>query len=335
LKLLPTTEVPERGNVLTEYGLILGLVVLLSIAGLQVTGGSVSSLLGGFNRNESSVSRLVSLKFGDGNTATAGQSITNGPVSLNGAGYYTFEIDPATGLPSLKLTDGNTGAVSNATSVDGQQWNVLGQFHLADSLDKLAAAETNPATAAYLKKLANISYYLGAAEGEADGIPGLELGDNYGKLHAAQDIVYYQSQLTQLINNPPAGMDRATLTQATALTADVYNIAQGYNAVLTPMLKSGTPQDFIFPWVADGLGLGQPGAALNVPLADVTYFPPDSSSSTANVTIEQVFTVSQIQGLAQNILSGYQVSTEPVRATMTGATQLNQASTGAAPTAAP
>jgi Flp pilus assembly pilin Flp len=335
LRVLSRTEVPASGNVLTEYGLILGLVVLLGVAGLQVTGGSVSSLLGGFDRNESSVSRLVSLKFGNSNTATAGQSITSGPVTLNGAGYYTFEIDPATGLPTLKLTDSNTGAVSNATSVDGKQWNILGQFHLADSLDKLAAAETDPATSAYLKQLADISYYLAAAEGEADGIPGLELGDNYGKLQAAQDIIQYQSQLTQLISNPPAGMDRATLTQAMALTADVYNIAQGYNVAMSPLLKSGAPQDFVYTWTNTGLGNGQPGAAMGATAADVTYWPPDHASSVGNMTIEQVFTIQQIQGLAQDILSGHQVSTEPVRATMTDATLLEQASTGAAPTVAP
>jgi Flp pilus assembly pilin Flp len=314
-----------RGNALTEYGLILGLVVLLGAAGLQVTGGSVSSLLGGFDQNETTIAKMMSLNFGSGNTASSSSGNPSGSVSLSGSGYYTFVTDPTTGMPTLMMTDSNSGAVSNATSVDGNQWNILGGMRLAGSLEQLASAQTDPGVSQYLQQLATLGYYLAGAEGELDGVPGLERDDDeYGNLDAFRDIEKYMSEMKSLMTNPPEGMSPETYQQTMPLAADAYNIAQAYYQHLKPVVAKNPDQNFSLPSNDRGFGEGRPNQVLDTPVSEITY---QAGVSASGGSFSEVMSLHELKKTSTQILEDNKVTSEPVVSTLKDATQLDQAST--------
>jgi hypothetical protein len=231
------------------------------------------------------------------------------------------------------MTDSGSGAVSNATSVDGQQWNVLGGMRLAGSLEQMASSQTDPAVSQYLQKMATLSYYLGGAEGELDGVPGLELDDNYGNLDAYLDIEKYKGQLNALLSNPPAGMSQQTYREAMPLAADAYNIAQAYYQHLEPVVAKHPDQNFYLPQYENlDFGTGKVSEALTSPTSEFTYqptFPPSGES------FAQVMSLQELKTASTQMLKDNKVTSDPVVSTLTDATQLDQTSMSGSGTTVP
>jgi hypothetical protein len=253
-------------------------------------------------------------------------------VSLQGAGYYNLTINPRNGRPELHLTDSGSGSITNATSIDGSQWNILGQFHLADSLMALADKQTNPVNAEYIRSLAYQSYYMGGAEGEIDAVKGFEIvnggGDAYGKLNGYADIQRLQAEMQDKLGDPPSTLDKQTLQQVFALSSDVYNIGQSYVTAIAPYAAQSTygfkmPSD-----IQKGAENGTPGQALTTSASSIAQCGPDECGTPQNLggpTIEQMLSISQLQTLSNSLLSSNNVdATQQVKATLTDATTLNK-----------
>jgi hypothetical protein len=315
---------PTQGNVLTEYGLILGLIALVGVAAVKTHGLSVSELLGGFDKSKQPVSHMAELNF----QLTSGKQQTQNPVAkgavpLKGPGYYTVAINPHTGQPILQLTDNNSNAVTNATSIDGSQWNSLGQFRLANSLEDLAAAEQDPAARNYLNKLAKYSYYLGLAEGELDNVPNLQLPDNYWHIDALKDVISLKAEIQKLMNNPPSTISQESLTQALPLATDVYNIAQSYSNKLSQYANQRNI-DF-YPATTPGIADGEPGNMLTstAPMT-CTKIPAQEHGMTA----AEVMSYQDLKAVAASVLSDNHVESTNVESTLTDATAVDNLAGG-------
>lgn len=325
-----TGKSSEAGNTLTEYGLAIALIALLGFTGLKVLGGSVSETLGSVKQNEAPLMRMASLDFGGTGTAPS-MTVAQGNVPLTGKGYYTLAIDPATGIPSLKATDGGGSTATNATSIEGDQWNTLGGFHIADSLEELAKAQTDPAAQDYLMQMAKTAYYLGAAEGELDGVQGFEFPDDYTNLHAYRDVLKFQSELKSLMSKPPAGIDPALLREAMPLAVDVYNIAQTYSNSLAPIVSQYPNQNFGTNALGanHNFGSGTPGSMLEA--ADKLVAELDTRADLNNkLSYTQIMSFTQLKNTAQQLLAANNLDSEPVKATFTDAEMIE----GAAATSA-
>lgn len=314
------TDASSPGNTLTEYGLALGLVALLGIGAMQVLGTSTSGTLGGVKNNEDSLLKMANLDF----TGDQAPSLYNGNVEIKGNGYLVLTPDPNTGLPVLMMTDSNTGSVKNATSIEGAMWNTLGGVKLGDSLMALAQEQADPAVASHLKLMAEKTYYLGAVEGELDGVQNLERVDSYGNIHALKDLMRLQSELKTLMENPPAGMTPETIMASMPLAADAYNIAQTYHERLSQYLTGNPDDNFSMPSnIESGFGAGRPGLAL----ANSTLAVPQSLSSLGidpnmQQNIENVFDIPTLKSVANQVLNDNQVSSAPVEATFNDAQQI-------------
>ncbi len=320
------------GNTLTEYSLAAGLVAVLSIVGVKALGLSTSGLLEKPAQNPT-LAKLSNLDFSGGaNPAEFSQNVhqAQGPVALKGSGYYGISLDPQTGMPVLGMTDATTGSVTNATSLEGNQWNSLGQFRLADTLEQLAKNEKDPASAAYLTKLSEISYYLGGAEGELDQVPGLNLVDGYTHSDAARDIDTYRQQLQTLMANPPAGMSPETLAKAIPLAADVYNIAQSYHHALQSLPP--TPEGMSFRFTSGNrVGEGSPGLLLQAAELQQELFY-KSADQTVPKTITESMSISYLKETATQLLSDNKVESALVEATFTDAQHLEKIPTASSTT---
>lgn len=304
-----------------EYGMIIGLFGILTMGALQLLGNSVIDSLGGVKRSEVPIMRLASLDFGQPVSATVAGGAA-GSVPLKGGGYYQVVIDPVTGQPILQLTDSNTGSVTNATSIEGAQWNSLGHFRLAMTLESLAKEQTNPAYASYLDKLANKAYYLGVAEGELDKIPGLNLADMYSRVDAFRDLGRLQGELQALFASPPAGISPAVMQEAAPLVADVHNIAQTYINALDMM--GGPNTDFVLTGEDYHAGTGMPGLVLaNLDKIELLELDPRYHGMLAEETIP----LADVKKISQRLLSDNHVDSPLVEATLTNATNLDQQAT--------
>ncbi len=238
----------SHGNTATEYAIVIGLVGVLGIAALTGLGDSVykvflntSSQLGGLNAD-------------GGNTtdrAASDEPLNDGPVQLTGPGHAILTTDPATGEPRVAMNQ--NGGNSNATSVDGNQWNSLGGMRLANALEELAAQQTDPTAAAWMQEMAKLAYYQAGAESMLEGQmitpldPGLVdsrmNGQAYTAANAVTDLKTYQAQLKNMMQNPPAGISQADRVKALAFASDAHNIAQDmvttHAAKLDPNISPG------------------------------------------------------------------------------------------------
>lgn len=321
-------KIASTGNTLTEYGFLIGLVAIASVAGLKFLGGSTSDALGSVNDNKHGLMNMMHMNFQESSA-----SIPQGSVSLKGSGYYTQIVNPETGELEFKLTDGINGVATNTTSLDGSQWNILGQFRLADTLLQLAEKEKDPANKNFIMQLAEKSYYMGAAEGEIDGIGHFQFKDlsgdenAYGKVNGYNDIRRLQGDIRSLLNNPPDSLNKETLQQVNALSLDVYNIAQTYVNVLKPLVENPDRKYDFYTTKDDGNDT--PGLGLTLTSKDIVMCPhmgcgnPQSNGP----TVEKTFQLSEIKTLSAQVLADQKVASEPVKVTWKDATQMEQKAT--------
>jgi hypothetical protein len=153
-------------------------------------------------------------------------------LNLKGTGFYAIVPNPITGKPELKLVDANSEA-TNLTSVDGDQFNVLGTLRIARELSKLAEQQTDPALQDYYGRMAKLAYYMGAAEGELDDVSGLSIyvkvtNYQYTNGDALQEVVDRHRELANLMQNPPPNFDLQHFNQVMPLAAEVFNIGETY-----------------------------------------------------------------------------------------------------------
>lgn len=231
----------------TEYALFAGLLAVTAIAGLNVLGGSVSSLLSASDTRLSAPNTLSVLapipSAQVGKPAGNSENPDSGsPLPYKGSGYYAVLTDSATGMPKLQLTDGTAGGVKNVSSVDGNQLNALGSLLLARKLDEMASQQTDPEIKDYYGQMAKLAYYMGAAEGELDDVAGLHLitvidGRKYSNGDALRDLNQYHAQLDTLMQNPPPGINPQEFGVVMPMAVEVFNIGHNYVNQLSDFIK--------------------------------------------------------------------------------------------------
>jgi Flp pilus assembly pilin Flp len=313
----------ERGVTVAEYAVLLGLVLVLSIGGLKLLGGSISSLLG--NASQKSAEQGTIKLLGP----TAQSAFASGPtLGLKGSGYYAVKINPATGQPELTLIDGASATSSNVSSIDGSRMNTLGTVMLAKSLEELAAQETNPKLSDYYRQMAKASYYLAGAEGELDQIPGLEFNvegskdATYTKGDALADIVRYSSQLQGLMNNPPAELSSSDFNKAMPLALNAYNIAHQYQNAFNQFIeKDGkVKQNFVVPQLCvEGSGVcntgnGIPGSSLQYASQAISGV--SDASNMIKQPYEHFVSYDELRATADGVLAANKVDSLPVVSTI-------------------
>lgn len=218
------------GNTATEYAIVIGLVGVLGVAALTGLGDSVYKV---FLNTSSQMNGLTATSGGAIDRAVSDEPLNDGPVQLSGAGHAVISIDPATGEPRVSLNQ--NGENSNATSVEGSEWNATGGMMLANALEELAAKQTDPAAAAWMQEMAKLAYYQAGAESMLEGqmitpfeqnlLDSRMNGETYTAANAVTDLKTYQAQLKNLMQNPPAGISQGDFTQALAFASDAHNIA--------------------------------------------------------------------------------------------------------------
>lgn len=221
----------SHGNTISEYGIILGLTLLLCLSTLALFGGKISMLLGGSSNNLSSSKldnyfSLIDTKNGSGGSGSAGGA---GSATMSATGIG------ANGQDSTSI-QGGTSSGTNATSTDG---NMMASADTALSgapsemtLADMAKAAKDPAIKKWLGKMAKDTYYMAGAQGTYEGVPELtvykidsEGNPLYNKSSALRDLSNYTNNLASLMNHPPPGMDPADLQKAISLATTAYNSA--------------------------------------------------------------------------------------------------------------
>jgi hypothetical protein len=128
-KIMPVLLKAKLGVSVTEFTVLLGLVVLLGYGGLQLLGGSISTLLGQSGNHVANNPTMQMLAPSNGN-----KSGSSG-LGLKGTGFYSIGLNPATGQPKLMLVNGSQAVATNVSSIDGSKMNVLGGVMLAKGLE--------------------------------------------------------------------------------------------------------------------------------------------------------------------------------------------------------
>jgi hypothetical protein len=312
----------QAGVTLTEYAILIGLLGVLGIAGLKMLGNSTYKLLAGSNdtlANKSTLS-LIQAKYNAEQYTGSAAANTSPVVTLKGSGYYNLVVDPETGQYTMKMVDGASGVATNVTSIDGERMNMLGSLMLANKLAQLAEEESDPLLKEYYHQVAEVSYYLGAAEGEIDEIAGLVPGKTiYGNGAALRDIFNYTQKLDSLLNNPPAGFTGQTYNEIMPLAVDVYNIAQHYeNTFERFILPDGSFQMFTTPGTFDKPG----GALVN---SDIIA----NKGTTADRPYHELVKYEDLRAISDKILSDHKVDSVPVESTLADATVVYNTAEGA------
>lgn len=313
------------GNTLTEYGLCISLLALTSVAGLNLMGNSISMTLMELPKS-SGVMQMMSLNFNPSPLAGGGS------IQLKGEGYYFQTIDPKTGAIDFQMTSNGNGSVSNATSLEGNQWNSMGQFQIAETLMELAEKQKSAENKAFILRLAEKSYYMGAAEGEIDSVKQLQLHDppvannDYGKMNGLTDIKRLQAEILSLLDNPPKNMDPQTIVQVNALSLDVYNIGQSYVNTLKAVSENA-PYSFSIPVdQTSGVGKGIPGQALSTEPVQITYctnLECGRPQIQGGPKVEDVFSIDYLRSVSKEVMSDVGVAPDTVIATFSNANQVN------------
>jgi Flp pilus assembly pilin Flp len=323
----------QRGVTLAEYAVLLGLVLVMSIGGLKLLGGSISSLLGEASQKSANQGTIKLLGSSAQSTAVA----SGGTLGLKGSGYYGIKVNPTTGQPELTMINGASATNSNVSSIDGSRMNTLGSVMIASSLADLAAQQTDPELRSYYDKMAKLSYYLAGAEGELDEVPGLQLdilqGDKtYSKGNALADIVVYTSQLDGLMNNPPQTLSQTGYMQAMPLAADVYNIAHQYHNAFSRFVdeKGKVSQNFGVPQLSNNLrccmtGDETPGSALRYANQATSNMPADLPpvGKMINAPYDRLVPYDQLRTVADGVLATNKVDNLPVASTIQNAQDLH------------
>lgn len=304
------------GVSLTEYGILAGLIALMSVAGLQLLGGATSTLFGAHSQNLTANTplKLLATPSASKVATSDGSSI----VMLQGSGYYSIGVDPATGQPMLQLVNGAEGVATNVSSIDGGRMNTLGTMMMAQSLADLAEQQTDPVLKDYYTKMARAAFYLGGAEGELDDVPGLGFDPPaYTNGNALRDVYLYSQTLQGLLKNPPSQLNSQNFNEVMPLGANVYNIAKNYLNTLSQFISpNGTVVGFANK---DGnSGNGSPGSIL----AESTLH--ETSTPVLSNQYEDLQNYTTLKKVAAGVLADNKVSNVPVKSTLANATTIDQ-----------
>jgi hypothetical protein len=301
---------------------MLALVGGLAVAGLKLFGGSTAHLLSNSNHRLSQNNTLSLLEPHD----------SDAPFNLPGSGYYALLRDPQTGETGLKLVGGNQVSESNVTSVDGSRLHTLGTVMISNSLAQLAEKEQEPQLKAYYSKLAELSYYLGGAQGEIDNVLGLELdfrkgNVSYSRGDGLRDIYQFQKELGALVENPPDNLSPASFNEVMPLASTVYNIAQKYlNAFDRFIGPNGeVPENIGIPSTCDksgacDVGNGKLGSALDY--ADQTER--TVGLELLNKSYRDLVDLDTLKEVSSKLLKSNKVDSELVKSTLTNAGEIDQ-----------
>ncbi len=316
-----------KGVTITEYGLALGLIAIAAVVGIATLGGSISTLLSNSKvAAGGSGSTLDLLKPAkSGGSASAGNEAG---ASKKSGGYYVMVSDPTTGAPMLQMVVGTSDDPTNATSLDGNTRNTLGSLILANQMSELAEQQRSPELKAYYQKMAEMSYYLGAAEGEMDEVEGLALwqdfgnGATYSKGDALNDIMYYQGELQKLMSNPPPGANPRDMAKALPLAADTYNIAEKYKATFSRFIGPDGKVTQNFGLCAEFCPGGDGSSGSSLALADQMTSSP--SLAMMHTRYHELIPYGTVQQQAQAILQHNKVGSVHVEATLSNAAALQK-----------
>jgi hypothetical protein len=320
-------NVAPKGNTTVEYCLVISLLAVAAIASLRLLGYSTSEMLGAAP-NAAGTMQMMNLDF-KGAANGAGSAKTKGAVLLKGPGYYYQTIDPQTGKVGFAMTSGGNDDVTNATSLEGSEWNSLGQFEIAETLMQLAQQQSDPNSKAFILGLAKKAYYMGAAEGEIDAVKQFEWHDasstkgDYGKMNGLVDIKRLQGDMLAALNNPPANLEPGVLQQVGALSLDVYNIGQSYVNALKDVPANAAYSFMLTSEIATGPANGKPGQALAGGSSVAGYCTDKSCGipqSMGGPTVEEVFTIDYVRATAKEVMNQVNITPQKVVATMTDAT---------------
>lgn len=311
----------SSGLTLAEYALIITGVGIMGLAGLSALRTSTVNLYQDVNQAlvNGSTLKLLSSQGQQSQSGSAGSLARNG--------YYQVALEPD-GSVSLGLVDSN-GAGTNVSSIDGSRLNTLGSMMIANTLEEMAQEELDPELSEYYGKLARISYYLGAAEGELDEIPGLAQA-NYSKGDALSDIYHQQKVLRELLQNPPSKLDPEASRAVMPLAAEVSNIAQGYLNALDRFIDKdgkvttniGIPDQCLRGFCA--LGNGNPGSAIQ--FASKAVRNPDGAIPLSHSSYDKFVSYDRLRNTSDRLLKQNKVASERVKSTLADAGGLHDAS---------
>jgi hypothetical protein len=218
----------NTGNTLVEYGICIGLVVVLAGVSLKLLGGTIASLLnnGGNQAKTAQINDYMSLQF---NSAAGGtKALPAGTIAINAQ----------TGQAALPINTAATGV--NVSSIDGGMiTKAEASVAFATKLDRLSDSIQDPKVRDWAQKITQISHYISGAEGDYAGVEELtvQIKDDkqaYTQANALKDIYTQQLELQKLISNPPKNANSADVRKVLAL-------ANNINANTTPFIDNLDP----------------------------------------------------------------------------------------------
>lgn len=295
-----------QGNTLTEYGIIIGLVVVLSVAALTMLGKSTTKVIsdGTATLKSKEVGNMMTLNFGGGTSLAARKLV----------------IDPASGLPAIQIMD-SSGSGVNTTSTEGMTVSAQTLSTAAQLQEQVLPQITDPATLGWAKEVTELVYYMGGTEGSYEGIPQLDITNgsgmgihpqsNYTQAAALTDLYGYQDKLLDKLKNPPAKADKAQVAQVTEMAMDAWNHAQGYISKLDPYIDSDGRID-TSDLAKSKLNEGQ--------------------RKLTTVSYDDIVKLDVLQDNTETVLAtGAATGTPTVQSTLETATQLNTTTSGTTP----
>jgi hypothetical protein len=261
------------GQNLNELAIIFGLVALTAFAAFFSMGPEIKKLFSD-SKEELSKGGTGTVAAGTGLQSQSGTndaSGTNGGVSAGKSESTTLQqyeslpkfkyeitFDPATQMAQI-VTQDSVSAGTNTTSALGERDSFVAQVHtgqdnnvgktlrMAEILQGIANAEPDLKAKAYFQQ---VSYYLGAVQGELDDVNGLDLNPSvlksygvqderdYTNADALRDLVGYSASLRTLLQNQPQGVDPARRAVAMSLGREVFKLAEKYQTAHAQFLDS-------------------------------------------------------------------------------------------------
>lgn len=200
------------GNTLSEYGILMGLVVVASLISVNLLGDSVHSLFGKTNQTMKSgeAHKLVSLNFGSG--ATGSPNASNGQtIGITGESSANSK---------LTVSEGNSSGL-NATAAEGATNKIDAAYQNASfavQMQNRLSTSMDPVLYEWASKITRYSKLAAGAEGVLNNLSAFETNQNNTALSAEQsantdgltnNLIDYQSSLKTLISNPPPGVNGA------------------------------------------------------------------------------------------------------------------------------
>jgi hypothetical protein len=321
------------GVTFTEYGILISLVAVVGMVGLQAMGHSADHLFQGASRTLESGGTLSLLNAngsgGSTGSATGNMGTLSGKQLANGSARYQIVTDPVTGQPNLKLVGGDTSTGTNVSSSEGMQ-ETLGSMMVAEQLQAMADAQTDPAAKDYYTQLATWTYYLGGTEGVMDNVKGLTIDEvfkgnkAYTRQNALTDMQTYQETIADLLTNPPPGVSAQTISMVTPLVNSSLEIAQTYLDANSSFIdKKGKVKEQVNNTTTPNGNNGN-GLALGVGK-------PKKLKSIKG-TYDQLVAITEMRTTAQQVLTDNIVESAPVETTLDNAATVDPlASTTPAP----